>query len=75
MLKIQDDKLLHFSFSCILLFGTTIFFPFIESLVIVISIGWLKEIWDEYYGNGWSWGDIIANIVGILLGVIILILK
>jgi len=74
-IKIADDKLLHFSFSCILFIILNIFFNPLLSSGIVWGIGILKEVWDEEYGSGFSAGDIWANTIGIILGGLILSLQ
>ena len=71
-LKIMDDKLLHFSFSCILVIVFNLFFNSLLSISLVWGIGILKEIWDEKYGSGFSEGDIIANGFGIIFAGIII---
>lgn len=75
MKKIADDKLLHFSFSCIILVGLSLFFSIITSILITILIGILKEVYDKYFGSGFDINDIWANLVGILFGTILLLLK
>ena len=55
---LQQDKILHFlvSFSLIIYFGllTGLFW----GTIITLIIGILKEIYDHYFGTGFSWGDI-----------------
>jgi hypothetical protein len=75
-MKIADDKLLHFSFSCILVIISSLF---LNNLLLVMGfvflIGLLKELWDEGFGSGFSKGDIIADGIGIIFGAIILVLQ
>lgn len=36
------------------------------SLTLLIGLG--KEIWDHFYGSGFCWYDMLANMLGILCG-------
>jgi hypothetical protein len=67
-MKIKDDKLLHFSFSLNLMFIIHLFFELSIALFITLLIGLLKEIYDEYYGSGFDFKDILANLIGIIMG-------
>lgn len=49
--------LLVFMFSYLLQTGLVVF------LVLLIGLG--KEIWDKYYGTGFCWYDMLANVIGI----------
>jgi len=68
-MQIQLDKKLHFVISLLLVF---IFFLLTQNIIlsanITLLIGFLKEIYDKYFGTGFSWADIIANIIGIVFG-------
>jgi len=68
-MQIQLDKKLHFVISLLLVF---IFFLLTQNIIlsanITLLIGFLKEIYDKYFGTGFSWADIIANIIGIVIG-------
>ena len=64
--SIQTDKQRHFIVCFIFTLG---FLPHIGvnyAVVITLVIGFLKEIWDIYYGSGFCWFDMIANILGIM---------
>ena len=74
-MKIQLDKKLHFIVSLIIMIGTasllaifTVHNLYIISTLVTLFIGVMKEVYDEYYGSGFSWGDILANIIGTLAG-------
>jgi hypothetical protein len=64
------DKVLHFSVSYFIasvglqLFG-------LKAIPIAILAGVLKEISDHLYFNGWSWGDVIFNFLGIGIALLI----
>jgi hypothetical protein len=71
-IKIANDKLLHFSFSCIGFLILNIIFNPVLSAISMFLIGFIKEIDDDVYGTGFSWGDIIANTIGIIFAGIII---
>lgn len=67
-----NDKVKHLlcNFIIVIVFGL-IFNPIIGlGLALIASL--LKEIYDEYRdnGTGWDWNDIVADIIGIILGLI-----
>lgn len=67
------DKTLHFSVSYIIAsVGFIISIPF--GIATSLIAGVLKEISDMLYFNGWSWGDIAADILGIIFALLIFIL-
>lgn len=71
----EQDKLLHFLvnlFSTIL-FGLILGIIYGICIPILISIG--KEAYDYFRpnGTGWDWNDIIADVIGILLGIFIIL--
>ena len=58
------DKILHFGICFILsfLFGT-------HGVALAFSAGVTKEYCDYLNPNSkWSWGDIVADIIGIIIG-------
>lgn len=67
------DKTLHFSVSYIIAsVAFIISIPF--GIATSLTAGVIKEISDMLYFNGWSWGDIAADILGIALAVLIYLL-
>ena len=68
MVKLKDDKLLHFAFSAMIMF---VFYALTEcivsSAIATLTIGVLKEVYDEYDYGGWDWWDILADLSGIVL--------
>lgn len=67
-----NDKVKHLlcNFIIVIAFGL-MFNPAIGlGLALVVSL--LKEVYDEYRenGTGWDWNDIVADIIGIMLGLI-----
>ena len=73
--KIPQDKLLHFTFSLVLMrvlsvfAGDKITYRLLSALA-VISIGVLKELYDKKRGEQVSKGDLIADALGVLVGLI-----
>lgn len=63
MVTIEQDKINHWAFGFVLSF-TGIFFSPLVFLGYAFAFG--KEIYDRYYGNGWSNGDIVATVAGAL---------
>lgn len=67
--KIGTDKLLHISVSMVLTLELRRFLPCWQAVLIVLTIGIAKEVYDKISGKGTpEWKDIIADIVGIALG-------
>lgn len=69
----QEDKLYHIVAEFLITIAIGLFTNFLIGIVVALFIGILKEIYDHYFGSGFSWGDIIADLVGIGLGVLCLL--
>lgn len=68
------DKLLHFSFSAVIVFSIGILFGIIPGLIAGIAVGFLKESYNKYIKKlVWDWNDIYADSVGITYAIIILL--
>lgn len=67
MLK-QEDKQKHIWYSFAIFIGCTFVFSVVSSFFLTLTVGVGKEIWDRYYGSGFCWYDMIANMIGIILG-------
>lgn len=73
--KIPQDKLLHFTFSLVLMrvlsvfAGDKITYRLLSALA-VLSIGVLKELYDKKRGQQMSNGDLVADALGVLVGLI-----
>lgn len=67
--KIGTDKILHFSISLNLVFIGAVFdFPgILISSILTLILGIGKEFLDDIF----SWGDIIADCLGISLGIFV----
>lgn len=68
----ESDKLQHIIVSLVLFQGFALSLSPVEASVAAFMIGILKEVWDAVYGAGFSWGDILANALGIALGAALL---
>ena len=72
---IELDKKLHFLVSlCLVLFFFFLIQNLLLSIIISFLIGLLKEIYDKYFGSGFCWKDILADILGILIGIGLILL-
>ena len=73
--KIPQDKLLHFTFSLVLMrvlsvfAGDKLFYRLLSALA-VLSIGILKELYDKKRGQEISKGDLFTDALGVLVGII-----
>lgn len=69
---LKNDKVLHFicNFIIVLILGFIFNVIVGISAAVVASLG--KELYDEIKYKGWSWNDLIADLIGIILGALIL---
>lgn len=66
-----NDKILHFLATLII----TVLFGQINIIIgifasLIASFG--KELYDEYTYGGWDWKDIVADLFGIVIGILCL---
>lgn len=74
-MRIAKDKILHFVFCLVITLGCYPFFGWL-ALVTGITAGIAKETADLVDYGGWSWGDILADLLGVAAAsLIIIILK
>ena len=70
-LGVQSDKILHF----LVCFLTTFVLSFINPIFgafVALMFGLYKEFTDSHkVGNYWSWGDILADIIGMIGGLLL----
>lgn len=65
---VQSDKVLHFLVCFVIAFVLSFVNP-IFGVVVALIIGLYKEFTDSHkLGNYWSWGDILADCLGIVFG-------
>jgi len=62
----QEDKRQHFIYSLVIMLGLQCVLSLALALLITLLIGLLKEIWDHYFGSGFCWQDMKANLLGIV---------
>lgn len=65
---VQSDKILHFLVCFVITFVLAFINPIFGAFVALV-LGLYKEFTDSHkLGNTWSWGDILADIIGIVFG-------
>lgn len=71
---LKNDKILHMicCFAIVVIFGLVLNIVSGITLALIASFG--KEVYDEVRpnGSGWSWDDILADLLGIVLGILTL---
>jgi len=67
---IREDYIQHFIVCLALTLLLSVCYSIIIGIFFALLVGSMKEVYDEEFGNGWSWGDIIADIAGIIMGVL-----
>lgn len=70
-----NDKLKHviINFAIVLVVGV---FNLKVGVALAIVASISKELYDKYRpnGSGWDWKDLVADLIGIVIGILILIL-
>ena len=66
----EEDKRKHFWVCFCLQFLFLPWLSLLQSISLALLIGVLKECWDQYYGSGFCWYDMLANTLGIVAGVL-----
>lgn len=64
----EEDKRLHFVWSFWLTVAGHLVWPPGLAVAVSLLLGVGKELWDERYGSGFCWLDLVANALGIALG-------
>jgi len=67
----EQDKLKHFWVCFCLQFLFLPWLPVTLSITLALLIGLLKECWDQRYGSGFCWYDMLANVLGIVAGLVV----
>lgn len=67
-LHVPSDKLLHFLCSAMIMLLLQFFIAPPLAACVTLCIGIAKEVYDCYKPNpsGWSWGDLLADVLGLL---------
>jgi len=60
----QQDKQQHYAVCLLLTLVSLPYLGLIASTLLTFTVGLTKEIWDEYYGTGFCWYDMLANFMG-----------
>lgn len=73
----NPDKLLHIviSFSLLIILYYYLELSYMVALLLTIGIGIIKELYDKYNIIGFSRQNVIANIIGIIIGSLFILLK
>lgn len=68
---LKNDKALHLicNFIIVVVLGFT--FNIVTGISIALIASLSKELYDEIKYKGWSWDDLIADLIGIVLGIIV----
>ena len=70
---IRRDGLLHIETCTLIVILFSIFLPWWAGGLISLASGICKELWDLKHGVA-NWHDIICDIIGVILGIVIVIL-
>ena len=67
---LKNDKILHM----ICCFAIVVIFGLVLNIVSGIALALIacREAYDEVKYKGWSWDDLLADLIGIVLGVLVL---
>lgn len=69
----QEDKIKHIVISAGLVLLFSLLLPLTSVIILVMLIGTGKELLDKYYyKSGFCWFDMLANVAGCLLGLLLL---
>ena len=65
------DKYKHIVVSAVIATALSLFFPWWVAALVTLAIGVGKEVYDKVSGKGRAeWGDLLADVVGIIIGVL-----
>lgn len=68
---LRNDKVLHLicNFIIVVVLGFT--FNIVTGISVALIASLSKELYDEIKYKGWSWDDLIVDLIGIVLGIIV----
>lgn len=68
---LKNDKVLRLicNFIIVVVLGFT--FNIVTGISVALIASLSKELYDEIKYKGWSWDDLIADLIGIVLGIIV----
>lgn len=65
------DKYKHIVVSAVIATVLSLFCPWWVAALVTLAIGVWKEVYDKASGKGCAeWGDILADVVGIIIGIL-----
>jgi hypothetical protein len=64
----EEDKIKHIYWSFFMLLFALLFVSMPQAMGVVMLLGLVKEIWDEYYGSGFCLFDMTGNLMGCMGG-------
>ncbi|PSF04609.1 hypothetical protein C7H09_18555 [Marinobacter fuscus] len=67
----ETDKLQHILASLALVQVGVLWMDGWLAALVAFAVGWIKETGDYLFRNGFSWGDILANAVGVAMGLLL----
>ena len=70
-MKIRSDSAAHFGVSALLVVILGLLLPWWGAAAGALAIGIGKELYDKKHGGVASWHDVICDLAGIALGVLI----
>ncbi|MDR1054319.1 MAG: hypothetical protein LBL90_00435 [Prevotellaceae bacterium] len=74
-LKVNFDKVLHFTAGMLIMLVVSIFFPLWVALLAVCVAALAKETRDQIVYRGFDWRDLVVTVAGGLLAWICLLLN
>lgn len=70
LLGVQSDKVLHFLVCFVITFALS-WINVVITVIFALILSFYKEFMDmNEKGNYWSWGDILADVLGILAAIL-----
>lgn len=61
----RNDKVQHFLICYFITSSLLMMFGWVYmAFIVAMLIGVAKEVYDEYFKNGWCWRDMLANFLG-----------
>lgn len=68
----EEDKHQHFWASlALILVPFSLWQNMLGVTLVALLVGLLKEVWDHFYGSGFCWFDMAANLLGMGCGLLL----
>ena len=71
---LEKDKQQHFLYSFLIFVALSLVLAPITACGLTLLIGLAKEVWDHYFGSGFCWYDMFANMAGIFFAFLVTLL-